>query len=79
MLVAQRPLKRYELESGIILDERVPQITPTSKARGDVLSLCSPILEVEDGPSGYVGFVHFTAKESVLPSLPIVYYLNTSC
>lgn len=65
MIVAQRPLRRYELESGIILDERVSRITSTSKARGDVLRLCSPILDVEDGPGGYVSFVHFTAKESV--------------
>lgn len=66
MLVAQRPLKRYELESGIILDGRVLQITPASKGRRDVLNLCNPILEVDDDPGGNVSFSHFTALESVL-------------
>lgn len=60
MLVAQRPLKRCELESGIVLDERV------SRPRGDVLSLCHPILDAEDDLGGSVSFIHFTAQESVL-------------
>ena len=66
MLVAQRPLKRYELEGGIILDERVSQITTATRPRGDVLSLCHPILDAEDGPGGIVSFIHFTAQELVL-------------
>lgn len=66
MLVAQRPLKRCELESGIVLDERASQITTATRPRGDVLSLCHPILESEDDPSGTVNFIHFTAQESVL-------------
>ena len=65
MLVARRPLKRYEIESGIILDERISHITPATRPRGDVLSSCYPILDVEDGPSGNVSFCHFTAFESV--------------
>lgn len=65
MLVAQRPLKRYEIESGIILDGRVLQITPASKGRRDVLNLCNPILEVDDDPGGNVSFSHSTALESV--------------
>lgn len=71
MLVAQRPLKRCELESGIILDERVSQITTATKPRGDVLSLCHPLLDAEDDPGGCVSFIHFTIQESVLicPSL----------
>lgn len=63
MLVARRPLKRCELESGIILHGRVSQITTSTRPRGDVLSLCYPILEVEDNPAGLVNFVHFTARE----------------
>ena len=66
MLVARRPLKRHELESGIVLDDQTSQITPAAKPRGDVLSLCYPILDVEDGPCGNVDFCHFTALESVL-------------
>ena len=65
MLVARRPLKRLEIESGIVLDDRVAQITAATRPRGDVLSSCYPILDVEDGPCGYVSFCHFTALESV--------------
>ena len=66
MLVARRPLKRSELESGIVLDDQVSQITVGDRARGDVLSLCNPILDVEDGLNGHVRFCHFTAQELVL-------------
>lgn len=65
MLVARRPLKRLEIESGIILDDRVSQITAATRPRGDVLSSCYPIIDVEDGPCGYISFCHFTALESV--------------
>lgn len=65
VIVAQRPLKRYEIESAIVLDERITRITAAERPRGDVLSLCSPILEVEDGPDGKVGLFHFTAVELV--------------
>lgn len=66
MLVARRPLKRHEIESGIILDDQVSQIRPATRPHGDVLSSCYPILDVEDGPCGNVSFCHFTALESVL-------------
>lgn len=66
MLVAQRPLKRAELESGIILDDQVHQITPATRARGNVLSLCFPLIEIDEDPSGYVNFCHFTALELVI-------------
>ena len=66
MLLAQRPLKRSELESGIVLDQRVLQITAAARPQGDVLSLCHPILDADDDPGGTVSFVHFTARESVL-------------
>ena len=66
MLVAQRPLKRAELESGIILDDQVHQMTMATRARGNVLSLCFPLIEVDEDPSGYVNFCHFTALESVI-------------
>ena len=71
MLVAHRPLKRCELESGIVLDERVSQISTATRPRGDVLSLCHPIIDSENDLGGYVSFIHFTAQESVLTrSLP---------
>ena len=66
MLVAQRPLRQAELESGIILDDRVPQITPATRAQGNVLSLCFPLIEIDDDPGGYVHFCHFTALELVI-------------
>ena len=66
MLVARRPLRQAELESGIILDDRVPEITPATRARGNVLSLCFPLIEIDEDPSGYVDFCHFTALELVI-------------
>ena len=66
MVVARRPLKRSELESGIILHGQVSKITTSNRPRGDVLSLCYPILDVEDDPGSPVQFTHFTAQESVL-------------
>ena len=66
MVVACRPLKRSELESGIILHDQVPKITTSSRPKDDVLSLCYPILEAEDDAGSSVQFIHFTAQESVL-------------
>ena len=63
MIVAQRPLRRSELEYGIVLDEYTPLVTNASRLRGDVLSLCTPVLDIEDGPEGLVSFTHFTAYE----------------
>ena len=65
MLVARRPLRRCELESGITLHGHVSQITTSTKPRGDVLSLCYPILEAAEDPRGIVNFIHFTVLESV--------------
>lgn len=64
MLVAKRPLKRCELESGIILHGPITQITTSNKPRGDVLSLCYPLLEAVEDPGGSVSFIHFTVLES---------------
>lgn len=66
MMVAERPIKRNELEVGIVLDQRTPKVTTASKIRGDVFTLCNPIVDVEDGPTGYVSFCHSTALELVL-------------
>ena len=66
MLVAQRPLRQAELESGIILDDQVPQITTATRARGNVLSLCFPLIEIDEVPNGYVNFCHFTVLELVI-------------
>lgn len=63
MLVARRPLKRFEIESGISFDEKNPQINEKNRIRGNVLGLCSPILDVTEDPGATVKFVHFTAKE----------------
>ncbi|KAM0794096.1 hypothetical protein BDR22DRAFT_815754 [Usnea florida] len=63
MVVTRRPLKRSELESGIILHEQVSRITTSNRPRGDVLSLCYPLLDVEDDPGSPVRFTHFTAQE----------------
>ena len=65
MLVARRPMKRCELESGITLHGQVSQITTSTRPRGDVLSLCYPILEAVEDPGSFVNFTHFTVLESV--------------
>ena len=65
MIVARRPLRRSELEHGIVLDEHVPLVTESNRLRGSVLSLCTPVLDIEDGPEGIVSFTHFTAYELV--------------
>ena len=66
LLVAQRPLRRVELETGIVLDRRMQQLTASNRARGDVLSLCNPVLDVGEGSMDLVKFFHFTAQESVI-------------
>ena len=65
LLVARRPLRKPELESGIYLGKRRPQILTSDKPRGDVLSVCQPLIDVEYDASGRVSFVHFTVIESV--------------
>lgn len=65
MIVAKRPLKKCELESGITLHGQVSQITTSTKPRGDVLSLCYPLLEAQEDPGSFVDFIHFTVVESV--------------
>ena len=32
---------------------------------GDILGICDPLLDVDDGPTGLVKFCHFTALEFV--------------
>ena len=66
LLVAQRPLRRNELESGIVLHRRMQQASATSRARGDVLSLCNPVLDVGEDSTASVKFFHFTVEESVI-------------
>ena len=63
MVVAQRPLRQAELENGIMLDGQVTQITQATRARGNVLSLCYPLIKIDEDPHGYVNFCHFTAQE----------------
>ena len=65
LLVAQRPLRKSELECGIVLHEHVPRVTSRLRARGNVLSLCNPIVDVDDDPAGSVSFTHFTVQELV--------------
>lgn len=61
----KRPLKRSEMETGIVLGDKVSHMTTSNRVRGDVLSLCSPVIDVADGPDGRVSLFHFTAVESV--------------
>ena len=79
MLVARRSLRKFEIESGIVLDDKNVQINESTKVRGDPLVLCNPMLYVEDGPGGAVSFVHFTAKESVLTFLTLNTRITDRC
>ena len=63
--VGRRPLRKLELVSGIILDNQVSRITTATRPKGDVLSLCYPILETCGIADEFVNFIHFTAHELV--------------
>lgn len=63
LLVAKRPLRRAELEAGISLDCHRTRITADTKPRGDVLSLCDPLIQCEGGLSGKVRLFHFTVEK----------------
>ena len=61
MACSYRILKSYELLDGITFDASNTTLTPKTKVRKDILDLCRPL--IEDGPTGTVDFVHFSAKE----------------
>ena len=61
MVVARRPLKKYELECAVMLEENTDD--STRQARGSILAICNPLLDVDDEPTGMVKFCHFTALE----------------
>lgn len=63
MAVTRRPLKKCELECAVMLAETTNP--STLQSHGNFLSLCDPLLEAGDGPTGVVKFCHFTALESV--------------
>ncbi|MCJ1405748.1 hypothetical protein MMC11_008978 [Xylographa trunciseda] len=65
--VAYRPVKIYEVADGIVLkpEQRVlDKRTRISDLDRDVLEICAPIVARSSG--GYVGMVHFSAKEYLL-------------
>ncbi|KAH7308822.1 hypothetical protein BKA65DRAFT_174630 [Rhexocercosporidium sp. MPI-PUGE-AT-0058] len=59
-----RPLKIFELLDGIVFKVGCTQLNSRTKMRKAVLDSCRPL--IEDGPSGTIDFVHFSAKEYVL-------------
>lgn len=68
MIVAKRPLRRIELESGIVLDGQVPKITKSTRLQGDVLTLCNPIIDVEEVrnfPSKILDPAHLYSRSSL--------------
>ena len=63
MISARRPVKRSELESGIVLDKNTTQINDETRIHRDALGLCSPLLDLHATAIGNVPFTHFTARE----------------
>ena len=56
-----RPLKKFELQDGIVLHDGNTVLDESTKILVDILDLCKPI--IEEGPANTVIFVHFSAKE----------------
>jgi hypothetical protein len=60
MACCYRPLKIYEILDGITLRPGII-LNHRTRMRREILDLCRPL--IEDGPSGALDFVHFSAKE----------------
>ncbi|KAL8857778.1 MAG: hypothetical protein Q9178_005678 [Gyalolechia marmorata] len=66
VVAARRPLRRYEIECAMTLEEM--RDTFIQEPSGDILGICDPLLDVDDGPTGLVKFCHFTALEYIRDS-----------
>jgi hypothetical protein len=60
---AERPLKKYEVQDGIVLHDGNTVINDSTKVSKHVFDLCKPLLE--DGPGETVRFIHSSVKQSV--------------
>jgi len=58
---ARRPLKPYEILSGVGLGQRVNTIDDHTKLSETTLDLCLPL--IERGPRNTIILAHFTVKE----------------
>ncbi|KAL9612222.1 MAG: hypothetical protein Q9167_003171 [Letrouitia subvulpina] len=74
LIAAKRPMRRAEIESAIVLDGNITEITGETKLKGDPLELCAPLLEADEGGSELVGLVHFTAAECLTNRASITYF-----
>ncbi|KAF8865135.1 hypothetical protein BDZ45DRAFT_474377 [Acephala macrosclerotiorum] len=64
MACCYRPLKIFEILDGISLRPNCTTLNRKTRMHKKVLDLCRPL--VEDGPSGTLEFVHFSAKAYLL-------------
>jgi hypothetical protein len=60
---SKRPLRAVELLDGIALSHEPYELSSVSKLSTAELGRCIPLIEVDH--SGFVNFVHFSAKEYI--------------
>jgi hypothetical protein len=61
MMLAKRPLKKFELLDGITLHRGNTQLNEKTRLWEQVIDLCKPF--VEDGANETIMFIHFTVRE----------------
>lgn len=66
---ANYPLSEEELRQALVIMPGQKEFLKGRKSFGDILKLCGPIIEIENG---VFQFVHFTAKEWVHVHFPII-------
>jgi hypothetical protein len=57
----ERPLKKYEVQDGVVLHEDNTVIDDSTKVSKHVFDLCKPLLE--DGPAETIRFIHSSVKQ----------------
>jgi hypothetical protein len=68
-----RLMKAHEIQDGIVLHMRDTELNELSKLRdGTFLALCKPLIEL-NAKNNTVDFVHFSAKEFVVPASAMIF------
>lgn len=73
LICARRPLRTIELEHALLIHPGDKKLYYTRKLVKDIVELCGPIVEKRHD---YLTFVHFSAKEYVLCSVPCLNHLD---
>ena len=72
LAAARRPLKISELQSGVVFDESTRRLDDDTRIRGNILELCSPLVDMTSARTGTISLIHFT----VLGQAPLLGYMN---